>query len=345
MLMRLYKIFTHINSTTQPDQVSLCKETETVTAVYLSGSQALPPPQEGWSSWPVVQSAEGWWSRGHWAPPHFMKHPINSPTEAVPSLVHYCLSKTQLELVPCRQPGFLRLQLMDNLFYCDSQGRDQRICLWDLAEGRTSVTDSVFTEHVGFCRCSLLKVAQGRWLMAMAARSLEEVGSVSFSVLERLLLLLKWHRSGGEASVPLNSLLKSRQHKKPLGVLITNFTATRMTELYNSCFNSKDTSPGFVWHLTICSCCWSLHVGVLKTLLVPLNTGNKSPSGELMVSRSVLRWRRLSSSWSWIGFGEKRCRWFVMQYVVLHPRLIPYLELGLEIVELLLPARGLLHER
>ncbi|NXB52341.1 GNB1L protein, partial [Leucopsar rothschildi] len=56
-----------------------------------------------------------------------------------------------------------------------SQGRDQRICLWDLAEGRTSVTDSVFTEHVGFCRCSLLKVAQGRWLMAMAGRSLEEV--------------------------------------------------------------------------------------------------------------------------------------------------------------------------
>ncbi|XP_005054983.1 PREDICTED: guanine nucleotide-binding protein subunit beta-like protein 1 isoform X2 [Ficedula albicollis] len=56
-----------------------------------------------------------------------------------------------------------------------SQGRDQRICLWDLAEGRTSVTDSVFTEHMGFCRCSLLKVAQGRWLMAMAARSLEEV--------------------------------------------------------------------------------------------------------------------------------------------------------------------------
>ncbi|XP_068767231.1 guanine nucleotide-binding protein subunit beta-like protein 1 isoform X3 [Struthio camelus] len=56
-----------------------------------------------------------------------------------------------------------------------SQGRDQRICLWNLAEGRTSVTDSVFTENVGFCRCSLLKVAQGRWLMAMAAKSLEEV--------------------------------------------------------------------------------------------------------------------------------------------------------------------------
>ncbi|XP_064322637.1 guanine nucleotide-binding protein subunit beta-like protein 1 isoform X2 [Phalacrocorax carbo] len=56
-----------------------------------------------------------------------------------------------------------------------SQGRDQRICLWDLAEGRTSVTDCVFTENVGFCRCSLLEVAAGRWLMAMAAKALEEV--------------------------------------------------------------------------------------------------------------------------------------------------------------------------
>ncbi|OXB85021.1 UNVERIFIED_CONTAM: hypothetical protein H355_016143, partial [Colinus virginianus] len=63
----------------------------------------------------------------------------------------------------------------NNLLYCESQGRDQRICVWDLAEGRTSVTDSVFTENVGFCRCSLLKVAQGRWLMATAAKALEEV--------------------------------------------------------------------------------------------------------------------------------------------------------------------------
>lgn len=41
--------------------------------------------------------------------------------------------------------------------------------------------DSVFTESVGFCRCSLLKVAQGRWLMAMAAKALDEVGNTSFS--------------------------------------------------------------------------------------------------------------------------------------------------------------------
>ncbi|XP_046784055.1 guanine nucleotide-binding protein subunit beta-like protein 1 isoform X8 [Gallus gallus] len=67
------------------------------------------------------------------------------------------------------------LKTMDGKERLLSQGRDQRICLWDLAEGRTSVTDSVFTENVGFCRCSLLKVAEGRWLMATAAKALEEV--------------------------------------------------------------------------------------------------------------------------------------------------------------------------
>ncbi|XP_048678049.2 guanine nucleotide-binding protein subunit beta-like protein 1 isoform X4 [Caretta caretta] len=56
-----------------------------------------------------------------------------------------------------------------------SQGRNQKICLWDLAEGRNTVTDSVLTENVGFCKCSLLKVAQGRWLMAMPGKDLDEV--------------------------------------------------------------------------------------------------------------------------------------------------------------------------
>ncbi|OWK61196.1 Guanine nucleotide-binding protein subunit beta-like protein 1 [Lonchura striata] len=94
----------------------------------------------------------------------------------------YCVETMGSKDRLLRQPGFLRLQLVDNLFHCNSQGRDQRICFWDLAEGRTSLTDSVFTEHVGFCRCSLLKVAQGRWLIAMAARSLEEVGSQNFDL-------------------------------------------------------------------------------------------------------------------------------------------------------------------
>ncbi|XP_074869010.1 guanine nucleotide-binding protein subunit beta-like protein 1 isoform X2 [Carettochelys insculpta] len=56
-----------------------------------------------------------------------------------------------------------------------SQGRNQKICLWDLAEGRNTVTDSVFIENVGFCKCSLLTVAEGRWIMAMPGKDLDEV--------------------------------------------------------------------------------------------------------------------------------------------------------------------------
>lgn len=99
-----------------------------------------------------------------------------------PKLSPYYILKSQLwdtKLQEGRFPQSYRSQ--NNLLYCKSQGRDQRICLWDLAEGRTSVTDSVFTENVGFCRCSLLKVAEGRWLMATAAKALEEVGNASFS--------------------------------------------------------------------------------------------------------------------------------------------------------------------
>ncbi|XP_019362513.1 PREDICTED: guanine nucleotide-binding protein subunit beta-like protein 1 isoform X1 [Gavialis gangeticus] len=56
-----------------------------------------------------------------------------------------------------------------------SQGRDQKICLWDLAEGRSMVTDSISMDSVGFCRCSLLKMAQDRWLIAMPANDPDEV--------------------------------------------------------------------------------------------------------------------------------------------------------------------------
>ncbi|XP_053225465.1 guanine nucleotide-binding protein subunit beta-like protein 1 isoform X2 [Podarcis raffonei] len=55
-----------------------------------------------------------------------------------------------------------------------SQGRDQNICLWDLAEGRSIVTDSVSTENIGFCKCSLLEVEERRWLLAMPWKGLEE---------------------------------------------------------------------------------------------------------------------------------------------------------------------------
>ncbi|XP_061458530.1 guanine nucleotide-binding protein subunit beta-like protein 1 isoform X2 [Rhineura floridana] len=56
-----------------------------------------------------------------------------------------------------------------------SQGRDQNVCQWDLAEGGSVVTDSVFTANVGFCKCSLLEVAERRSLLAMPWKGLEEV--------------------------------------------------------------------------------------------------------------------------------------------------------------------------
>ncbi|CAB1319980.1 unnamed protein product, partial [Coregonus sp. 'balchen'] len=56
-----------------------------------------------------------------------------------------------------------------------SQGRDMRVCLWDLAEGRSDVTDTLWTGSVGFCRCSLLETGPGRWLLAHPGEAMEEV--------------------------------------------------------------------------------------------------------------------------------------------------------------------------
>uniref|UniRef100_A0A8D0BRS3 G protein subunit beta 1 like n=2 Tax=Salvator merianae TaxID=96440 RepID=A0A8D0BRS3_SALMN len=56
-----------------------------------------------------------------------------------------------------------------------SQGRDRNICLWDLAEGRSAVSDSVSTGNVGFCKCSLLELAERRWLLATPWEDLGEV--------------------------------------------------------------------------------------------------------------------------------------------------------------------------
>ncbi|XP_014026398.1 guanine nucleotide-binding protein subunit beta-like protein 1 isoform X2 [Salmo salar] len=58
-----------------------------------------------------------------------------------------------------------------------SQGRDMRVCLWDLAEGRGDVTDALWTGSVGFCRCSLLETGPGRWLLAHAGEAMEEPDS------------------------------------------------------------------------------------------------------------------------------------------------------------------------
>ncbi|KAM3867919.1 guanine nucleotide-binding protein subunit beta-like protein 1 [Diretmus argenteus] len=54
-------------------------------------------------------------------------------------------------------------------------GRDMRVCLWDLSEGRGEVTDSVWTGNVGFCQCSVLETSPGSWLLAYPGQQTEEI--------------------------------------------------------------------------------------------------------------------------------------------------------------------------
>ncbi|XP_062874354.1 guanine nucleotide-binding protein subunit beta-like protein 1 [Trichomycterus rosablanca] len=56
-----------------------------------------------------------------------------------------------------------------------SQGRDMRVCVWDLNQGRGAVTHSVHTGSVGFCRCSLLEEDGGRALLALPAENMEGI--------------------------------------------------------------------------------------------------------------------------------------------------------------------------
>ncbi|KAI7812333.1 guanine nucleotide-binding protein subunit beta-like protein 1 isoform X1 [Triplophysa rosa] len=59
-----------------------------------------------------------------------------------------------------------------------SQGRDMRMCVWDLSEGRGAVTDALFTGSVGFCQCSLLETQPGSTLLAHPTEHMEEVSVV-----------------------------------------------------------------------------------------------------------------------------------------------------------------------
>uniref|UniRef100_A0A8C8YKR0 G protein subunit beta 1 like n=1 Tax=Prolemur simus TaxID=1328070 RepID=A0A8C8YKR0_PROSS len=56
-----------------------------------------------------------------------------------------------------------------------SQGRDLKLCLWDLAEGRNAVVDSVRLESVGFCRSAVLAGGQPRWTLAVPGKGSDEV--------------------------------------------------------------------------------------------------------------------------------------------------------------------------
>ncbi|XP_075424673.1 guanine nucleotide-binding protein subunit beta-like protein 1 [Ascaphus truei] len=56
-----------------------------------------------------------------------------------------------------------------------SQGRDLRICTWNLAEGRNELTDSIYMASVGFCKCSLLKTISEGHLLAVPGRDNSQV--------------------------------------------------------------------------------------------------------------------------------------------------------------------------
>ncbi|XP_065746559.1 guanine nucleotide-binding protein subunit beta-like protein 1 [Phocoena phocoena] len=58
-----------------------------------------------------------------------------------------------------------------------SQGRDLKLCVWDLAEGRNTVVDSVLLESVGFCRGSVLAAGLQRWMLAVPGRGIDEADS------------------------------------------------------------------------------------------------------------------------------------------------------------------------
>uniref|UniRef100_A0A8C4LTL3 G protein subunit beta 1 like n=2 Tax=Equus asinus TaxID=9793 RepID=A0A8C4LTL3_EQUAS len=56
-----------------------------------------------------------------------------------------------------------------------SQGRDLKLCLWDLAEGRNAVVDSVRLESIGFCRGSVLARGHQHWTLAVPGRGSDEI--------------------------------------------------------------------------------------------------------------------------------------------------------------------------
>ncbi|KAH0504334.1 Guanine nucleotide-binding protein subunit beta-like protein 1 [Microtus ochrogaster] len=56
-----------------------------------------------------------------------------------------------------------------------SQGRDLRLCLWDLAEGRNTILDEVQLDSVGFCKSSILAWGQLCWMLAVPGKGNSEV--------------------------------------------------------------------------------------------------------------------------------------------------------------------------
>uniref|UniRef100_H0XTJ0 G protein subunit beta 1 like n=1 Tax=Otolemur garnettii TaxID=30611 RepID=H0XTJ0_OTOGA len=67
------------------------------------------------------------------------------------------------------------LQMLPQGHQLLSQGRDMKLCLWDLAEGRSAVVDSIHLESVGFCRSAILTGGWPHWTLAVPGKGSDEV--------------------------------------------------------------------------------------------------------------------------------------------------------------------------
>lgn len=67
------------------------------------------------------------------------------------------------------------LQMLPTGHQLLSQGRDLRLCVWELAEGRNTVVDTVHLDSVGFCRSTVLASSPQRWTLAMPGKGGDEV--------------------------------------------------------------------------------------------------------------------------------------------------------------------------
>lgn len=77
------------------------------------------------------------------------------------------------------------LGLYDASVVGGSQGRDMRVCLWDLSEGRSDVVDSVWTGSMGFCQCCTLEMSPGTHLLAFAGEQ-EEVRTFVKEIIKQM---------------------------------------------------------------------------------------------------------------------------------------------------------------
>ncbi|KAI5613364.1 guanine nucleotide-binding protein subunit beta-like protein 1 [Silurus asotus] len=56
-----------------------------------------------------------------------------------------------------------------------SHGRDMKVCVWDLHEGRKTVVQSLYTGSVGFCQCFLLEADGSKTLLALPGENMAEI--------------------------------------------------------------------------------------------------------------------------------------------------------------------------